>query len=96
MNMMESRVTWSKGVDRQLVRVPSYLRDKFMAWVILVQRVGLLGARKFPGYHDEPLKGDRKGQRSVRLNRAYRVIYVERIDGRIQIVDVLEVSKHEY
>lgn len=96
MNTMESRVTWSKGVDRQLARIPSYLRDKFMAWAILVQRVGLFEARRFPGYHEEPIKGDRKGQRSVRLNRAYRVIYVEHTDGQIQIVDVLEVSKHEY
>ena len=28
-----------------------------------------------PGYHDEPLKGHRAGQRSIRLSRAYRAIY---------------------
>jgi len=49
-----------------------------------------------PGYHDEPLKGDRRGQRSVRLNRAYRVIYEENDQGDIVVILVLEVSKHGY
>jgi len=52
--------------------------------------------RKLPGYHDEPLKGDRKGQRSVRLNRAYRAIYEESEDGQLTIITVLEVNKHDY
>lgn len=38
----------------------------------------------------------RNGQRSVRLNRAYRVIYVENRIEDIIIVDVVEVNKHEY
>jgi proteic killer suppression protein len=46
--------------------------------------------------HDEPLKGDRQGQRSVRLNRAYRAIYVEREDDEVALVDVIEVNKHGY
>lgn len=45
---------------------------------------------------DEPLKGNQKGQRSVRLNRAYRVIYGETESGNIILVGVLDVSKHEY
>jgi len=58
--------------------------------------VGLEEVRKLSGYHDEPLKGERKGQRSVRLNRAYRVIYSEDKNGEIHIVNILEISKHEY
>ncbi len=38
--------------------------------------IGLSEVRKVPGYHDEPLKGQRKGQRSIRLSRSYRAIYV--------------------
>ena len=49
---------------------------------------------KSPGFHDEPLKGERKGQRSVRMNRAYRLIY-RVIADRVH-VELLEVHKHEY
>ena len=94
--MASWRVTWSKQVDKQLGRIPDYLRDKFLAWALVVERVGMLEARKLSGYHDEPLKGTRKGQRSIRLNRAYRAIYVELGGGEVQIVEVIEVSKHEY
>jgi proteic killer suppression protein len=61
--------------------------------------IELLGARevrKRPGFHDEPLHGDRKGQRSIRLNKAYRAIYIETQNGEIELVEILEVSKHEY
>ncbi len=63
---------------------------------MVVERVGLVEVRKLSRYHDEPLKGTRKGQMSIRLNRAYRAIYIEHKDGKIQIVEVIEVSKHEY
>lgn len=63
---------------------------------MVVERVGLAEVRKLSGYHDEPLKGTRKGQRSIRLNRSYRAIYIEHESGKIQIVEVIEVSKHEY
>jgi proteic killer suppression protein len=45
---------------------------------------------------DEPLSGDRKGQRSVRLNRAYRAIYIQNKDGEIELVTIIEVNKHKY
>ena len=57
---------------------------------------GLNETRKIPGYHDEPLKGKRAGQRSIRLNRAYRAIYTVEKDGTIKFVEILEVNKHEY
>jgi proteic killer suppression protein len=47
------------------------------------------------GYHDEPLKGSRAGQRSIRLSRAYRAIYEMKKDT-VEFVSVEEVSKHEY
>lgn len=49
-----------------------------------------------PGYHDEPLKGKRVGQRSIRLNRAYRAIYEIDETGQVHFIEVLEVNKHEY
>lgn len=52
--------------------------------------------RKRPGYHDEPLKGKRLGQRSIRLNKAYRAIYEIDTTGTIHFIEVIEVNKHEY
>lgn len=43
----------------------------------------------FPGNHLEPLKGNRKGQHSVRINDQYRICFVWR-DGdafEVEIVD---------
>lgn len=46
--------------------------------------------------HDEPLKGDRFGQRSIRLSIRYRAIYEVKRTGRVEFVSIEEVSKHGY
>lgn len=69
---------------------------KLRAWVDAVHRIGLREVRRIPGFHDEPLKGQRAGQRSIRLNRSYRAIYVVKKDGGIEFVSIEEVNKHEY
>ena len=65
-----------------------------MLWIFLVETNGLAQVMKSPGFHDEPLKGERKGQRSARMNKAYRLIY-RVIEDRIHI-ELLEVNKHDY
>lgn len=90
------KVVLGKGVAKQLDRLPEHIARKFYAWVTAIELAGLNEVRKKPGFHEEPLKGDRKGQRSVRLNIAYRAIYVERHDGSVELVEVIEVNKHEY
>jgi proteic killer suppression protein len=52
--------------DKDLKKIPNNIRKKFIFWVFLVESQGLLEVRKNKGFHDEPLKGDRKGQRSIR------------------------------
>jgi proteic killer suppression protein len=89
-------VRWSKRVAKQLDSLPDQIVRKFYAWVSVVQLTGLRETRKSPGFHDEPLKGERKGQRSVRLNKDYRAIYIETTDGEIELVEVTEVNKHDY
>ena len=84
----------TKKFDRDLRRVPDHIRKKFMLWVLLVETKGLLEVRKHKGFHDEPLKGDRKGERSIRLSLSYRAIYHE-VKGSIEIL-MLEVNKHDY
>jgi len=67
-----------------------------MAWVGAVQLDGLEQTRKLPGYHDEPLRGEWRGCRSIRLNRSYRVIYSIQSDGFLEFILVEAVNKHEY
>lgn len=90
------KVTWGRSVEKQLDRIPEVIVRKFRLWVALVEESGLREVRKHKGFHDEPLKGKRQGQRSVRLNQAYRAVYVEHEEGRVELVEVLEVNKHEY
>ena len=91
-----TKVTWGKLVDKQLGKIPEFIAQKFRIWVALVEESGIREVRKHKGFHDEPLKGQRQGQRSIRLNRAYRAIYAERESGELELIEVLEVNKHEY
>ena len=76
--------------------MPQQIAARRRTWVDAVTHNGLEEVRKRPGYHDEPLLGDRRGQRSIRLNRSWRAIYVILSDGRIEFIEVQEVNKHEY
>ncbi len=76
--------------------MPTHIQSKFEYWCDLLNFIGLLKARKYKGFHDEPLRGKRAGQRSVRLSKAYRAIYVEVDKNNYEIIEVIEVNKHEY
>lgn len=91
-----ARVTWDKAVEKQLDRVPLVISRKFRLWASLVEESGIREVRKCKGFHDEPLKGQRKGQRSVRLSKAYRAMYVEHENGAVELIEVLEVNKRDY
>ncbi len=93
---MIKRVDLTPSARKDLRKVPVAIVTKFRAWVDDVEHNGLEEAQKRPGYHDEPLRGKRAGQRSVRLNRAWRAIYEIKADGTIELVEVQEVNKHDY
>ena len=86
----------TKQALRDLKRTPQHLHDKFRAWLVAVNKSGLEETRKRSGWHDEPLQGERKGQRSIRLNKQWRAIYVLKQNGQIQFIEVTEVMPHEY
>lgn len=94
--MHQCVVTISKFAEKQLRKIPAQIRENLYIWARSVELKGIREVRKLKGYHDEPLKGDRQGQRSIRLNRAYRAIYEESSDGEVSLIGVMEVSKHEY
>lgn len=89
-------VELTKQAQKDLIKVPIFIKNKLLLWVDSVERIGINQVRKTPGFHDEPLKGVRSGQRSIRLNKAYRAIYVETKAKEIHIISIIEVNKHEY
>lgn len=94
--MRKTRVVVTRFAEKQINKVPNYISEALFIWVETVELSGIAESRKLKGYHDEPLKGHRKGQRSVRLNRSYRAIYVEDESADLILVTVIEVNKHEY
>jgi proteic killer suppression protein len=79
-----------------LKKLPKHIIAKLTAWINAVGHDGLSEVRKIPGFHDEPLKGDRKGQRSIRLSKSYRAIYIINKAGQMEVVEIIEVNKHDY
>lgn len=92
------KVKIDKKIAKLLRKIPSHIVDKLYTWILMVEKQGILEVRKISSYHDEPLKGDRYGQRSIRLNKAYRAFYIEHDNGSIEInyLQIIEVNKHDY
>lgn len=88
-------VRLSAKAHKDLKKVPLPIVIKLEAWIEDVGERGLIEVRKVKGYHDEPLKGKRLGQRSIRLNIAYRAIYTIKA-GVVSFVEIQEVNKHDY
>jgi proteic killer suppression protein len=86
----------SKRALKDLKKVPLHIALKLQAWVDDVGHRGLSQVSKVSGYHDEPLKGKRVNQRSIRLSKAYRAIYIIEKDNKVKFVEVIEVNKHGY
>lgn len=89
-------VRLSEKAENDLKQVPVHVAFKLQTWISGIKMHGLREIKKIPGYHDELLKGQRVGQRSIRLNRAYRAIYIKNMNGVIEFIEVTEVNKHEY
>lgn len=93
---MDYDVLIEKQAKKGLQKAPPNVQNKFYKWVKLVMALGLPAVRKVPGFHDEPLKGQRLGQRSIRLNKAWRAIYRVSAAGKVTLILIEEVTKHEY
>lgn len=90
------KITINPKAKKQLAKIPTYIVTKLQAWVDAVSHDGISEVRKISGYHDEPLQGNRIGQRSIRLNKSYRAIYTELDTGEIFFIEIIEVNNHEY
>lgn len=85
-----------RPVKKELEKIPSFILLKLLRWAKGVEDIGIEEMRKIPGFHDEPLKGEWIGCRSIRLNKGYRAIYYEIILKEDSFIRILTVSKHEY
>lgn len=92
----ENFVVLGKKVEQKLDSLPPHILTKFRGWIKFIELYGIQEARLIKSFHDEPLKGNLQGQRSVRLNRSYRAIYVELVNEEIKVIQVIEVHKHDY
>lgn len=90
-----SAIELSTLVQKQLKKLPQHIVISFQNWVEDVEERGLEEVRKIPGYHDELLRGELKGMRSIRLSKAYRAYY-RIVHGSIHFVRVERIDKHEY
>ena len=75
-------------------KLPEQIVKKYEVWKNIVFRHGPDKLREFPGFHDEALRGSRKGERSSRLSLQYRVIYS--VEQDVVTVYVLEITPHRY
>jgi toxin HigB-1 len=89
-------VVISPSAMKQLAKCPLPIRQKLFVWVAAVESRGVEEVRKQTGWHDEPLKGQRQGQRSIRLNRQWRAIYIVTSNGSLEFCEVREVTPHDY
>lgn len=94
--MVVRAVRLSDRALKDVRRAPLHVRRKLKIWTDSVRKDGLEEVRKIPGFHDEPLKGKRRGQRSIRLSRSYRAIYHVLSDGSLRFARIEEVTKHGY
>lgn len=83
-----------RDIGKTCSKLPLNIVKKYELWKNIIFRHGPEKLKEFPGFHDEKLKGKRKGQRSSRLSDQYRVIYA--VKRNIVTVFVLEITPHKY
>ncbi len=91
----KTEVKMTKGSEKDFKGLPKEIKDSFQVWVKNISEIGVAETGKIKGYNHEHLKGKRKGQRSARLNKSYRVIFTVK-NGEVQIVTVEEINNHKY
>jgi proteic killer suppression protein len=82
------------SAQKPLDGLPDHIQRKYDAWLQIVRLQGPQGLRAIRGFHDEAPSGKRKGERSSRLSKGYRVLY--KADAGTVTVTVLDVNLHDY
>lgn len=91
-----TKISESKQALKDLDKAPKEILRSYETWARMIESHGTAVLRKFPGYHDEVLRGEWQGYRSSRLNLKWRVIYQVNHSGELEIVSVVRVTAHDY
>jgi proteic killer suppression protein len=84
----ETRRFWETGKGRE--RPPANLRRVVLRKLLMLDSASALeDLRVPPGNRLEPLKRDRRGQHSIRINDQYRICFVWR-DGNAYEVEITD------
>jgi proteic killer suppression protein len=89
-------IIFSRLAKKQTQKAPAHIIAKLLSWVSLIRMKGLTHAQMIKGFHDEPLKGNKKGTRSVRLSRQWRAEYTISESGSVSLLTIEEVHPHDY
>ena len=84
----ETHTFWVTGRSRRVL--PANLRQSALRKLLMLDSAATLDDLRIPaGNRLEPLKGDRKGQHSIRINDQFRICFVWRQDGphEVEITD---------
>lgn len=73
---------------------PDLIRKYQRRIQFFMKAVSLVDISKHPWLYLEKLGWKRQGQYSVRLNDQRRLIFTVNQDGEIQVIEILEISKH--
>ena len=79
-----------RRIDKQITTAPIEVQKRYEKWKDIVRISGPAGLKLIRGFHDEALRGEWQGFRSSRLNLHYRV------EGENLMVQVVEVTTHDY
>ena len=83
-------------IKKSLRKVPYFICNKVQIWADMVEKEGLPAVQKVRGFKDHPLKGNRKGQRAVYLNRKWRLVYIIKKEKQFVMITIKEVIPHDY
>ena len=93
---MKNIVELTPFVQKKIKKLPHQVIFKLRTWAMQVEMLGIRKVMQTKGYHDEPLQGKRKGQRTIRLNKSYRAFYRILKNGEIEVMEVFDLNKHKY
>ena len=88
------RIQEHRDIEKACRKLPKEVVKKYELWKEMIVWHGPEKLREFPGFKDEKLKGDRRGEKASRLSLQYRVIYT--VEREIVTVFVLEITPHRY
>lgn len=93
---MQIKIILEKRAEKALERIPEEIVHAYLDWIESLNEIGLFRTQCIPGNRDKQLHGTRKGQRSVRLSKDYRLFYTILSTDDVQFVRILDINKHEY